>query len=143
LGNPVVIAALADALNTAANALNDATAAGAGGLIAVTSSLINILIAALIARPVIDATHSWQQIINGRLSGVDLSQNPSITGSLATILTLGTIRRAGENVALGRYHKVRIVVTAPALLMTLRMRQILRANTGDAQSFFKARADSH
>jgi len=58
LGSMVVIAALADALHTAANALNDATVAGAGGLIAVTSNLIIILIAALIARSVIDAAHS-------------------------------------------------------------------------------------
>jgi hypothetical protein len=50
----------------------------------------------------------------------------SITGSLATILWLGAIRREGENVTFGRFLKVGIIVMPPALLLALGARLLIR-----------------
>jgi arsenical pump membrane protein len=125
LGSTGVIATLAGILHTAAKHSDAVTAVGAGSLVAVTSNLINNLPAGLIARSLLDAAHASQRITDALLIGVDLGPNLSITGSLATILWLGAIRREGENVTFGRFLKVGIGVMPPALLLALGARLLI------------------
>jgi arsenical pump membrane protein len=125
LGRTGMIAMLAGALHTAANHSVVATAAGTGSLVALTSNLTNNLPAGLIARSLLDTAGASQRIIDALLIGVDLGPNLSITGSLATILWLGAIRREGENVTFGRFLKVGIGVMPPALLLALGARLLI------------------
>ncbi|KVH35092.1 hypothetical protein WS88_18745 [Burkholderia cepacia] len=67
----------------------------AGVAIALASNLVNNLSAGLIASSTVDAARSTQAVIDASLIGVDLGPNPSVTGSLATILWLAAIRREG------------------------------------------------
>ena len=101
------------------------TAAGAGGLIALASNLINNLPAGLIASALVDAAHATQRITDAVLIGVDLGPNLSITGSLATILWLTAIRRDGGNVSFVQFLKVGLVVMTPALSLALACRLLL------------------
>jgi arsenical pump membrane protein len=119
-----VTAILADALHKAAMSSGVGTAAGAGGIIAVVSNLVNNLPAGLIARSLLDSAYSSQRITDALLIGVDLGPNLSITGSLATILWLNAIRREGEDVTFRRFLKVGIVVMPPALVLALGARLI-------------------
>jgi arsenical pump membrane protein len=126
LGRTGVIAALAAALRAAAQNGDTIMAAGAGSLVAVAANLINNLPAGLIARSLLDTAHASQRTTDALLIGVDLGPNLSITGSLATILWLGAIRREGENVTFGRFLKVGIIVMPPALLLALGARLLIR-----------------
>ena len=121
-----VIATLANALQRASIVSEPAAAAGAGGLIAILSNFINNLPAGLIARSTLDVAHVSRRITDALLIGVNLGPNLSITGSLATILWLGAIRREGENVSFRLFLKVGIVVMPPALLLALFGRLILQ-----------------
>lgn len=121
-----VIATLANALERAFIVSEPATAAGAGSLIAILCNVINNLPAGLIARSTLDVAHVSQRVTDALLIGVNLGPNLSITGSLATILWLGAIRREGKNVSFWRFLKVGIVVMPPALLLALYGRLILR-----------------
>jgi len=125
LGSTGVITALAGALRNAASASEVMTAAGAGGLIALASNLINNLPAGLIASALVDAAHATQRITDAVLIGVDLGPNLSITGSLATILWLTAIRRDGGNVSFVQFLKVGLVVMTPALSLALACRLLL------------------
>ena len=60
-------------------------------------------------RPVVDAL----------LVGVDLGPDPSITGSLATILWLAALRRDGLDVSFGRFLLRGVLVMPAALLPAL------------------------
>jgi arsenical pump membrane protein len=125
LGRTGVVDRLAIALRAAAISSDAATAAGAGGLVALVSNLINNLPAGLIARSLLDVAHASQRITDGVLIGVDLGPNLSITGSLATILWLSAIRREGQDVSFGRFLKVGIAVMPPALLLALGARLLI------------------
>jgi arsenical pump membrane protein len=114
-----VIAMLVNSLYTAAKASETTTAVGAGGLIAMASNLINNLPTGLIARSTLESAHASQRMTDAVLIGVDLGPNLSVTGSLATILWLGAIRREGEDVTFIGFLKAGVVVMPPALLLAL------------------------
>ena len=96
-----------------------ATAASAGGIIAIVSNLINNLPAGLIASTTVSQAHVSERTIDALLIGVDLGPNLSITGSLATILWLNAIRREGEDVSFMTFLKVGAVVMLPTLALAL------------------------
>jgi arsenical pump membrane protein len=125
LANTGAIDTLAGMLRGAASTSDIATAAGAGGLIAVLSNLANNLPVGLIARALVDAAHASQRVTDALLIGVDLGPNLSITGSLATILWLTAIRREGENVSFLQFLKAGIIVMPPALVLALALRLML------------------
>ncbi|WP_248323928.1 arsenic transporter [Caballeronia sp. Sq4a] len=95
------------------------TAAVSGLVIAFGSNAINNLPAGLIASATALQAHSPERVIDALLIGVDLGPNLSITGSLATILWLSSIRREGEEVSFMQFLKVGIVVMPPALVLAL------------------------
>ncbi|PAV92862.1 hypothetical protein WR25_16006 [Diploscapter pachys] len=106
-----------------------ATAAAAGGLLAVGSNAINNLPAGLIAAQTIAAAHPPKLIVDALLIGVDLGPNLSITGSLATILWLIAIRREGEDVSFFQFLRVGVVTTVPALILAIGVRVLLGPGT--------------
>jgi arsenical pump membrane protein len=53
------------------------------------------------------------------LIGVDLGPNLSVTGSLATILWLGALRRDGIHVKAWDFLKLGLLIMPPALLLAL------------------------
>ncbi|MFM0642876.1 arsenic transporter [Paraburkholderia bryophila] len=114
-----VIAALAALLQHAALHSELATAASAGGIIAIASNLMNNLPAGLIASSTVMQAHGSRLVTDALLIGVDLGPNLSITGSLATILWLNAIRREGEDVGFMTFLKVGAVVMLPTLALTL------------------------
>jgi arsenical pump membrane protein len=95
------------------------TAAVSGLVIAFGSNAINNLPAGLIASATALQAHSPERVIDALLIGVDLGPNLSITGSLATILWLSSIRREGEEVSFMQFLKIGIVVMLPALMLAL------------------------
>jgi len=108
------------ALLALATQQNQPMAAAASGLvIAFGSNAINNLPAGLIASATALQAHSPERVIDALLIGVDLGPNLSITGSLATILWLSSIRREGEEVGFMQFLKVGIVVMLPALVLAL------------------------
>jgi arsenical pump membrane protein len=113
------IAHLADALHSAASLSDTGAAAGLGGLVAFACNLTNNLPAGLIARSTLYAAQASQRITDAVLIGVDLGPNLSITGSLATILWLTSVRRDGEDVGFWRFLKIGAFVMPPALLLAL------------------------
>jgi arsenical pump membrane protein len=120
-----VIAYLAASLHAVANVSDTGAAAGIGGLIAFACNLMNNLPAGLIARSTLHAAHASHRITDAALIGVDLGPNLSITGSLATILWLASVRRDGEDVSALRFLKVGMLVMPPALAAALLARLIL------------------
>ena len=113
---------LATRLTAAAATDPQATAAVAGGLLAVGSNLVNNLPAGLIAAQTIAAAHPPAMVVDALLIGVDLGPNLSITGSLATILWLIAIRREGEDVTFLQFLRVGVVTTVPALVLAIGVR---------------------
>lgn len=81
--------------------------------------LMNNLPVGLIAGSAVQATHVPDQITRAILIGVDLGPNFSVTGSLATILWLGVLRRAGHHVGAWAFLKLGIIVMLPALILSL------------------------
>ena len=118
-------ATLGDALSHGAHRSVAATAAVAGGALAVVSNLMNNLPAGLIASTAIAQAHPPQKVVDALLIGVDLGPNLSITGSLATILWLTAIRRKGEEVGFWRFLKVGALVTPAALILAIGGRLLL------------------
>jgi arsenical pump membrane protein len=116
---------LALALASAARASPTWAGAGAGGLLALLSNLINNLPAGLIASTTIARAHPPASVVDALLIGVDLGPNLSITGSLATILWLTAIRREGETVGFWRFLKVGALVTPPALALAIGARLLI------------------
>ena len=102
-----------------------ATAAVAGGLLAVGSNLVNNLPAGLIAAQTIATAHPPAIVVDALLIGVDLGPNLSITGSLATILWLIAIRREGEDVTFLQFLRVGVVTTASALVLAIGVRLLI------------------
>jgi len=106
--------------------LGDAASWSAGGVawasgvsLAFASNLMNNLPAGLIAGTTVQAAHSPPQVTSAVLIGVDLGPNLSVTGSLATILWLGVLRREGLQISAGTFLKLGLVVMPPALLLAL------------------------
>ena len=90
---------------------------GAGIAIAVASNLMNNLPAGLIAGSAVQAAHVSDQVTRAILIGVDLGPNLSVTGSLATILWLGALRREGHSVGAWTFLKLGFLVMPPALVL--------------------------
>ncbi|GGP27181.1 arsenic transporter [Silvimonas amylolytica] len=100
-------------------------AATAGGAIAILSNVINNLPAGLIGASVVAANHLPERITDSLLIGVDLGPNLSVTGSLATILWLGVLRREGLHVDFWTFLKTGAVVMPPALLAAIGTRILM------------------
>jgi arsenical pump membrane protein len=114
LASTGMIASLARLL--ARSALNDVdlTAAGAGGLVALLSNVVNNLPAGLVAAQTLAMANPPRVVVDAVLIGVDIGPNLSITGSLATILWLTAIRREGQDVGFVSFLKVGAIVMIPA-----------------------------
>ena len=119
LGHTGVLTRLAGLLHDAAQDSRQATAWGAGLLIAVVSNLMNNLPAGLVAADAIAQAGPPRAVTDALLVGVDLGPNLSVTGSLATILWLTALRRDGQDVRFGQFLKVGVLVMPPALLLAL------------------------
>jgi arsenical pump membrane protein len=91
----------------------------AGVAVALVSNLINNLPAGLIAGSALAAVPLPDQVTRAVLIGVDLGPNLSVTGSLATILWLGALRREGLAVGFLAFLKIGLVVMPPALILAL------------------------
>jgi arsenical pump membrane protein len=114
-----VIGRIAALLQQEAGRSTGDTAWGAGIVIAFASNLMNNLPAGLIAGSAVQAAHAPDQVTRAILIGVDLGPNLSVTGSLATILWLGALRREGHHVSAWTFLKLGFLVMPPALALTL------------------------
>jgi arsenical pump membrane protein len=106
-------------LHEAAAASPQATAVGAGTIVAFASNLLNNLPTGLVAATVSQNADVPLQVASGLLIGVDLGPNLSVTGSLATILWLIALRREGEAVSAWQFLKLGIIIMPPALAAAL------------------------
>jgi arsenical pump membrane protein len=95
------------------------TAAGAGVAVGVAANLINNLPAGLIAGSAVQNADIPPQVASAILIGVDLGPNLSVTGSLATILWLGALRRDGIEVRAWDFLKLGLLIMPPALALAL------------------------
>jgi arsenical pump membrane protein len=80
---------------------------------------MNNLPVGLIAGSVIAAGQVPSQVTDAVVIGVNLGPNLSITGSLATILWLVALRRDGEDVTAWGFLRLGLMVTPPALILTI------------------------
>jgi arsenical pump membrane protein len=94
-------------------------AAGAGVAVGLASNLINNLPAGLIAGTAVQTANVPPDVTSAILIGVDLGPNLSVTGSLATILWLGALRRDGIHVGVWDFLKWGFFIMPPALLLAL------------------------
>lgn len=90
-----------------------------GLLIAVLSNLVNNLPAGLMAGSAVQAAQTPDSITRAVLIGVDLGPNFSVTGSLATILWLAALRREGIHVSASTFLRLGLLMTPPALLLSI------------------------
>jgi arsenical pump membrane protein len=125
LAHTGVIAQLSHLLAIATQQSQPVTAAIAGLIVALGSNAINNLPAGLIASATAIQAHSPERVIDALLIGVDLGPNLSITGSLATILWLASIRREGEEVGFMQFLKVGTLVMLPALVLAMGARLLV------------------
>jgi arsenical pump membrane protein len=114
-----VVNALAAALGAACRHAPRAAPWYAAVATALSSNLINNLPAGLIAGSTLAIAHAPAPLANTVLIGVDLGPNLSVTGSLATLLWLGALRREGIEVGARAFLKLGVVVSLPALAGTL------------------------
>lgn len=96
-----------------------------GIAIALLSNAINNLPVALLARSLLASSHATARAIDCALIGVDIGPNLCITGSLATLLWLGVLRREGERVSFLSFLRIGIVVMPPALATALAARWLI------------------
>jgi arsenical pump membrane protein len=114
-----VIEMLSKLLQEMARGSAAGTAWGIGSFLAVASNLTNNLPAGLIAGSAVHAAELPPSLTGAVLIGVDLGPNLSVTGSLATILWLTALRRAGLNMGAWSFLKLGVLVMPPALLLAL------------------------
>jgi arsenical pump membrane protein len=91
----------------------------AGFAVGFANNLVNNLPLGLLAGSTLLAAHTKGLIASAVLIGVDLGPNLSITGSLATILWLAALRKAGLNVTFWDFLKVGAIAMPIALLLSL------------------------
>lgn len=91
----------------------------AGGAIAIADNVFNNLPVGVLARYSVHAQGVSPQIAHAALVAVDLGPNLSVTGSLATLLWLMTIRREGIDISPWRFLGAGALVTIPALTLAL------------------------
>jgi arsenical pump membrane protein len=80
---------------------------------------MNNLPAGLVAGRVVGIEHVSEPVRAAVLIGADLGPNLSVTGSLATILWLGALRREGLHVGAWQFLKLGALVMPPALVLAL------------------------
>jgi arsenical pump membrane protein len=114
-----VIAALARLVAEGVAASPTGTAWIAGLAVAVACNLMNNLPVGLITGSVVSVDQVPAAVTGAALIGVDLGPNLSVTGSLATILWLVALRREGQDVGPWQFLLVGVVVTPPALLLSI------------------------
>ncbi len=100
-----------------------------GGAVGVANNLINNLPLGLLAEATLHAAHPTVLSIKATLLGIDLGPNLSVTGSLATILWLSSMRRDGVDVSFGRFLRVGVVAMPIALVSAL-LASLVTANVG-------------
>jgi arsenical pump membrane protein len=110
---------LGDLLRAGAQMSANAAAWAAGVTVAFACNLMNNLPAGLIAGNAVHASGAPDRTTSAILIGVDLGPNLSVTGSLATILWLGALRREGLGVNAWRFLKIGMLVMPPALLLAI------------------------
>jgi arsenical pump membrane protein len=94
-------------------------AAVLGLAVGVANNAVNNLPLGLLASGTLGAVHPGSFLTNVVLLGIDLGPNLSITGSLATVLWLITLRREKIEVGFVRFLKVGAVVMPLTLLLTV------------------------
>jgi arsenical pump membrane protein len=95
-------------------------AAWASGVaLAVGCNLVNNLPAGLVAGRAVELAQVPDHVRSAVLIGVDLGPNLSVTGSLATILWLGALRREGHSVSAWAFLKLGLLVMPPALFLAI------------------------
>jgi arsenical pump membrane protein len=114
-----VIGQLAHALHAAAAGSPAGASMSAGLLTALACNLMNNLPTGLIVGSAAASTPLPAHVTGALLVGVDLGPNLSVTGSLATILWLVALRREGGHVSAWDFLRIGVVVTIPALLLSL------------------------
>ena len=110
---------LADALAWAVQTSLHGAIMGTGLLVALGCNLANNLPAGLVAGSTVHMANVPHAVASSILIGVDLGPNLSVTGSLATILWLNALRRDGQRVGALQFLKLGVVVTLPALFLTI------------------------
>jgi len=85
--------------------------------IAALSNVMNNLPCGLLMGTAMESLHSSRWIRDSVLIGIDLGPNLSVTGSLATILWLVSLRREGIEISAWRFLKLGALVMPPALLL--------------------------
>lgn len=114
------LVAMIAALLRDATAHSVALAAWSAGIaIAFGSNLVNNLPIGLIGGSVLQSDHIADQVTRAILIGVDLGPNLSVTGSLATILWLGALRRENVSIDMGLFLKLGAIIMPPALLLAI------------------------
>jgi len=88
-------------------------------VLAMGCNLVNNLPAGLVAGRVVEIAHVPEHVRAAVLVGVDLGPNLSVTGSLATILWLTSLRREGLRVRAWTFLKLGALVMPPALLLAV------------------------
>lgn len=83
------------------------------------TNLVNNLPLGLIAGNTLRAAPVHTLMQKAVLIGIDLGPNLSVTGSLATILWLITLRKEGIEISAGRFLKVGLILMPPALVLAL------------------------
>jgi arsenical pump membrane protein len=96
-----------------------------GVAVALVCNVMNNLPAGLIAASTIAQTHPPAAVTDAVMIAVDLGPNLSITGSLATILWLISLRRDGEPVGFWPFLRVGIWVMPTALVLAIGARLVL------------------
>lgn len=101
------------------------TAGLSGAAVGIASNLANNLPVGLAAAAAATAGELGHLMRDCLLIGVDLGPNLSVTGSLATLLWLATLRRAGLHVSAGQFLNVGLRVMPPAIILALLVRVAL------------------
>jgi arsenical pump membrane protein len=114
-----LIASIAGFLRQEAARSETAAAWGAGVVVALASNLMNNLPAGLVAAGAVQIADASDPVRRAVLIGVDLGPNLSVTGSLATILWLGALRREGLSVDAWTFLELGVFVMPPALLVAI------------------------
>ncbi len=91
----------------------------AGSVLTVADNVLNNLPAAVLVRHSLQNHGIGSHIVNAALVGIDLGPNLSLTGSLATLLWLMTLRRDGIEVTPGQFFRMGVLVTIPSLIIAL------------------------
>ncbi|HVJ51707.1 MAG TPA: arsenic transporter [Aliidongia sp.] len=113
------IAALADLVRDRAEANAADTAWQLGTVLGFACNLFNNLPAGLIAGTAVQAAQAPPAVTGAVLIGIDLGPNLSVTGSLATILWLGVLRRDGYRVSFWAFLQIGLLTMPPALVLAL------------------------